>query len=132
MEAVCRALHHPNVFSFLHVPVQSGADPVLARMNREYTRADFNAVADALYLAFPGSRGGARLGSCGVAARDASGDSGLTLATDLICGFPGETEEDFAATVEMASTYAFPVSVLLLLVPSPAPSSSHEPAAQTQ
>ena len=35
LDAIADALQHPNVFSFLHVPVQSGADPVLTAMNRE-------------------------------------------------------------------------------------------------
>lgn len=42
--AVAEALNHPCVFSYLHVPVQSGADPVLKAMNREYSVAEFEMV----------------------------------------------------------------------------------------
>lgn len=62
-----QALNHPSVFSYLHVPVQSGSDAVLKRMNREYTLADFELVADTLLQLVPD----------------------LELATDIICGFPG-------------------------------------------
>ena len=41
-------LSHPRVYSFLHVPVQSGSDPVLADMKREYKMADFTYVVDFL------------------------------------------------------------------------------------
>ena len=47
-------MRHPNVFSFLHVPVQSGSDRVLRAMNREYTVEDFHRVADYLIEAVPG------------------------------------------------------------------------------
>jgi threonylcarbamoyladenosine tRNA methylthiotransferase CDKAL1 len=48
LPALTAALADPRVFAFLHVPVQSGADPVLAAMKREYTVADFEAVAAAV------------------------------------------------------------------------------------
>ena len=55
------------MFAYLHIPVQSGSDAVLAAMNRDYTLADFEKVADTLLSLVPG----------------------LVLATDVICGFPG-------------------------------------------
>ena len=69
------------IFRFLHVPVQSGSDAVLAKMRREYSVADFEAVAAAVEKA------------------------GATLATDVIVGFPGETAEDAAATVELVNKW---------------------------
>ena len=88
LEVLGRCLNHPQVYAFLHVPVQSGSDAVLAkdRMNREYTVADFRAVVD------------------GLAARV---DGGLSLMTDVICGFPGETDDDFDATYALVEDYAF-------------------------
>lgn len=59
------------MFSFLHVPVQSGSDSVLTNMNREYTYSDFCYVVDSLR----------------------SSVASAHVATDVICGFPGETEE---------------------------------------
>ena len=94
IDDIAELLNHPRCYAFLHVPVQSGSDAVLTGvgrdgrgMNREYTRADFDRVADVLMSKVPD----------------------LTLATDVICGFPGETEADHDATLQMISKYKFPV-----------------------
>ena len=87
IDAIATLLNHPRCYAFLHVPVQSGADSVLHRMRREYTVADFCRVADTLLAAVPD----------------------LTLATDIICGFPGETEADHDATLALVAKYRFPV-----------------------
>ncbi len=69
----------------LHLPAQSGSDGVLKRMARRNRAAEFEALAAAARLAIPG----------------------LTITTDLIAGFPGETEADFAETVEFARRLRF-------------------------
>jgi tRNA-2-methylthio-N6-dimethylallyladenosine synthase len=69
----------PKVCEWFHLPLQSGADRVLARMNRGYTRGEYLDLVAALRDAVPE----------------------LALSTDLIVGFPGETEADFDATLEM-------------------------------
>lgn len=82
---------HPNICPYLHLPVQSGSDRVLRRMGRGYTRAEYLDLVAQLRRA----------------------RHGLALSTDLIVGFPGETEEDFQATLDLlgevrfASVYAF-------------------------
>jgi MiaB-like tRNA modifying enzyme len=68
-----------KVFKFLHLPVQSGDDKVLKAMNRRYTVQEFKAIIEAFRAALPQ----------------------LTLATDVICGFPGETEEAFNNTLRV-------------------------------
>ncbi len=68
-----------KVFKFLHLPVQSGDDFILEKMKREYTVADFEAIVAAFRAAYPR----------------------LTLSTDVIVGFPGETEEQFEATMDL-------------------------------
>lgn len=73
------ALAHPRMFRFLHVPVQSGSDCVLKAMKRGNTAAQFIAICDAFHERFP---------------------EGL-LMTDVIVGFPGEGERDFAQTLEL-------------------------------
>lgn len=80
-------LAHPRVYAFLHVPVQSGSDNVLGEMRREYTVAEFSHVVDTLRAAVPG----------------------LTVATDLICGFPTETDEvsDFPAGRKLSHEIRF-------------------------
>jgi tRNA-2-methylthio-N6-dimethylallyladenosine synthase len=67
----------PKVVEYLHLPLQSGSDRVLERMNRGYTRARYLELIDELVETVPG----------------------IALSTDLIVGFPGETEDDFEATV---------------------------------
>ncbi len=83
-----------NISPYLHLPVQSGSDAVLQRMGRGYSAASYYELVHQLRAARPD----------------------LALSTDLIVGFPGETEEDFAATLEMveqvrfSSIYAFKYS----------------------
>lgn len=62
-----------------HLPVQSGSDRVLARMNRKYSRADYLAKVEQLRSLRPD----------------------IALTTDLIVGFPGESEDDFEETMEL-------------------------------
>jgi tRNA-2-methylthio-N6-dimethylallyladenosine synthase len=84
-ETIAAMAEHPAVMPHLHLPLQSGSDRVLAAMHRGY-----NAER---YLA--------RL----AAARAAVAD--LAVTTDLIVGFPGETEDDFAATLEVVAEAAY-------------------------
>jgi tRNA-2-methylthio-N6-dimethylallyladenosine synthase len=91
---VAQFARHDNICPYLHLPVQSGSDRVLQRMGRGYTAASYYELVAQLRAARPG----------------------LALSTDLIVGFPGETDEDFAATLEMiervrfSSIYAFKYS----------------------
>lgn len=86
VEAMAKLMAHPRMYTFLHVPIQAAADSVLYAMNREYTQADFRQVVDGIRASNPGA----------------------TIATDIICGFPGETDEDFEETVELCREYKFP------------------------
>ncbi|CAL9041102.1 uncharacterized protein LOC135622783 [Musa acuminata AAA Group] len=85
LKDIAKVLCHPCVYSFLHVPVQSGSDSVLTAMNREYNVNEFRKVVDTLKELVPG----------------------MQIATDIICGFPGETDEDFAQTVSLIKEYQF-------------------------
>jgi threonylcarbamoyladenosine tRNA methylthiotransferase CDKAL1 len=67
LKEIAAVLRHPCVYTFLHVPVQSGSDSVLTAMNREYTASEFRTVVDTLTELVPG----------------------MQIATDIICGFPG-------------------------------------------
>ena len=75
----------PQLMPFLHLPVQSGSDRVLAAMNRRHTAADYRRVVDRLRHARPD----------------------LALSTDLIVGFPGESDEDFQATLDLVDKVGF-------------------------
>ena len=84
----------PVLMPFLHLPVQSGSDPILAAMNRGYTADYYRRLCDRL--------------------REARSD--LAISSDFIVGFPGESDEDFEATlrlvrdVRFAQAYAFKYS----------------------
>jgi MiaB-like tRNA modifying enzyme len=79
LEELIGAYKDTRIFKFLHVPVQSGDDDILGLMNRKYSVKDFKAVVQKFRKEFPE----------------------LTLSTDVICGFPGETEEAFKKTLEV-------------------------------
>ena len=84
----------PKVCKHIHLPVQSGSDRILAAMNRKYTRADYLRLVDALRERVPG----------------------IELTTDVIVGFPGETDADFSDTLSLmervnyAAAYTFKYS----------------------
>lgn len=69
----------------LHLPVQSGSNDVLRRMNRKYTRERYLEIVQAMREAIPD----------------------VAITTDIIVGFPGETEEDFQETVDLVETVGF-------------------------
>ena len=75
----------PAVCEHLHLPAQSGSDRVLKRMVRRYTRATFMEKVELVR----------------------SGVPGVALSTDLIAGFPGETEADFEATLDLVAEVRF-------------------------
>jgi len=79
LDDLIAAFKDSKVFKFVHLPVQSGDDRVLKRMRRFYTVQDFKEIVDAFRAAFPE----------------------VTLATDVICGFPSETQEAFENTLRM-------------------------------
>ena len=69
----------PKLCGHIHLPAQSGSDSILARMNRGYNREEYLAIITALRMARPG----------------------LAITGDIIVGFPGETDEDFEATLSL-------------------------------
>jgi tRNA-2-methylthio-N6-dimethylallyladenosine synthase len=75
----------PKVCRHLHLPVQSGSTRVLSAMRRRHTREDYLALVERL--------------------RDAVPD--LALSTDIIVGFPGETDQDFEDTLSLTSTVRY-------------------------
>jgi tRNA-2-methylthio-N6-dimethylallyladenosine synthase len=76
---------HRNVCDYLHLPVQSGSDRILRRMGRGYTVGEYVALVEAVRAARPTA----------------------ALSTDVIVGFPGETDEDFEATVALLRRVRF-------------------------
>jgi tRNA-2-methylthio-N6-dimethylallyladenosine synthase len=74
-----------KLVSHLHLPVQSGADRVLAAMKRGYTALEYRSIVRKLRLARPG----------------------ISLTSDFIVGFPGETDLDFAQTMQLVEDIGF-------------------------
>ncbi|MFX1233472.1 MAG: radical SAM protein, partial [Promethearchaeota archaeon] len=68
-----------KVYQFLHIPIQSGSDEILQKMNRKYQISEITEKITLLRKKFPS----------------------LTISTDIICGFPGETANDFNKTIEL-------------------------------
>ncbi len=68
-----------KVFQFLHLPIQSGNDQILKSMNRDYTVKEFKTITSAFRKKIPD----------------------ITISTDIICGFPGETEEQFQDSLNL-------------------------------
>lgn len=85
--ALLEAMAKPEnrVCRFLHLSLQHGSDRILKRMNRHYTRAEYAAFAAAARQALPG----------------------IHLGTDVIAGFPGETDEDFADSLDFIRSIGF-------------------------
>jgi tRNA-2-methylthio-N6-dimethylallyladenosine synthase len=85
------AKYKDKIAPYFHLPLQSGSNSVLKRMNRTYTRERFMSIVEALRENIPN----------------------ICLSTDVIVGFPGESEEDFEDTLdilrraEIDSAYAF-------------------------
>jgi MiaB-like tRNA modifying enzyme len=79
LEGLIEAYRDGKVFKFLHLPVQSGDNQILEKMRRFYTVADFKKIVEAFREAFPK----------------------ITIATDVICGFPGEDEKAFEKTLKL-------------------------------
>jgi len=75
----------PALMPFLHLPVQSGSDRMLAAMNRKHTRAEYFALVERLRAARPD----------------------IALSSDFIVGHPGETEADFEATLDLIRRVTF-------------------------
>lgn len=78
-EGLIEIFKNPKMFKFLHIPLQSGSNPVLRAMKREYNIDDFKEVVKKFRIAIPE----------------------ITIATDIIVGFPGETEKQFYNSINL-------------------------------
>ena len=75
----------PEICRCLHLPLQHGSNQILGRMNRRYTREDYLFLVDRLRKALPG----------------------ISLTTDILIGFPGETKQDFEDTLDLIQKIRF-------------------------
>ncbi|HEY7085258.1 MAG TPA: tRNA (N6-isopentenyl adenosine(37)-C2)-methylthiotransferase MiaB [Hyphomicrobiaceae bacterium] len=89
--------HEAKLMPYLHLPFQAGADRILAAMNRKHTAADYLSLVARIRAARPD----------------------LALSTDIIVGFPGETEADFAATLAVVAQVGFAQAYAFKFSPRP-------------
>lgn len=87
VDAFAQLLLHPNAYEFVHIPVQSGSDAILDLMKREYTVAEFTACVDGIRAVVPN----------------------VSIATDIICAFPGEGDSEWKETVALCDKIRFPI-----------------------
>jgi len=92
----------PTIDRLLHLPVQSGSSAILKKMNRWYTREEYIALTDKIKERVPG----------------------VQFITDIIVGFPGETEEDFQQTVDLAKRVGFVKAFIACYSPRPGTSAT--------
>ena len=86
---------YPNIMKFIHLPVQSGNDEILRKMGRRYTREQYLALVKEMREKIPG----------------------LSLSTDIIVGFPNETEEQFQDTVSLVDIVKYEAAFTFIYSP---------------
>lgn len=96
-ELIAEIAANPKIDRYVHLPVQSGSNSVLYRMNRGYTRERYIDVVNKLRQA----------------------DSEIVIGTDLIVGFPGETDQEFQDTVSLAETVKWKIGFVAMYSPRP-------------
>lgn len=96
-ELIVVMARYKHVDRVLHLPVQSGSDAVLQRMNRWYTREEYLSLIDRIRTAVPD----------------------IMFTTDIIVGFPGETQEDFEQSVDLVQRVDFAKTFIAWYSPRP-------------
>ena len=86
---------YPNIMKFIHLPVQSGNDEILRKMGRRYTREKYLALVKEMREKIPG----------------------LSLSTDIIVGFPNETEEEFQDTLSLVDIVKYEAAFTFIYSP---------------
>lgn len=85
----------PNIMPYIHLPIQSGSDNILKKMNRRYTTSEYKKLFHELKDKVPG----------------------VSITTDIIVGFPGETEEDFQKTLEVYEELKYDLAYTFIYSP---------------
>ena len=88
---------NPNLMPFLHLPIQSGSDNILKKMNRKHSKKQYFEIVEKL--------------------KDKRPD--IALSSDFIVGFPGETDEDFDLTMQLVKEIEFVIAYSFMFSPRP-------------
>ncbi len=96
-ELIDEISQNKKIDRFIHLPVQSGSDKILKKMNRGYTAQNYLTLVDKIRTKIPE----------------------VVLGTDIIVGFPGETEKDFQKTVDLAKKADFALAFIAQYSPRP-------------
>lgn len=91
----------PKIKKEIHLPIQSGSDKILRAMNRPYTKAQYLAIIEKIRAA------------------QKKFNTKINITTDVIVGFPGETEEDFQQTIEIFKTVSYTTAYINKYSPRP-------------
>ncbi|MFA4930326.1 MAG: tRNA (N6-isopentenyl adenosine(37)-C2)-methylthiotransferase MiaB [Patescibacteria group bacterium] len=86
-----------NLCNYIHLPIQAGSNEIIRKMNRKYTREDYLVLVDKIKKWIPD----------------------VTITTDLIVGFPGETREQFAESVDIFERVQFDMAFIAQYSPRP-------------
>lgn len=81
MEGLLESLKNEKMYQFIHIPIQAGNDDILKAMRRKYTVQQFKDVVEKLRAVYPE----------------------IGISTDIICGFPGETQEQFQDSLDLVT-----------------------------
>ncbi len=100
---------NPKVCRHIHMPLQSGSDRILKLMNRNYRRSKYLKIIESLKSRVPD----------------------IAITTDIIVGFPGETDEDFQQTLEMLDIVQFDLSYSFAFSPRPGTAAAEMPESIT-
>ncbi len=95
---------NPKLMPFLHLPIQSGSNPILKKMNRKHTVEDYLDIVDKIRKVKPD----------------------IAMSSDFIVGFPGETDEDFEQTMRFIEKVKFVIAYSFIYSPRPGTPSQHK------
>ncbi len=96
-ELITEIAHNAKIDRYIHLPIQSGSNSVLKRMNRGYTRQDYLNLVQKLRRSIPD----------------------VVIGTDIIVGFPGETDQEFQDTVVLAKKIGWKIGFVAIYSPRP-------------
>ena len=100
---------NPKLMPFLHLPIQSGSNPILKKMNRKHTVEDYLRIVDKIRTVRPD----------------------IAMSSDFIVGFPDETDKDFENTMKFIENVKFVIAYSFIYSPRPGTPAQHKDNIET-